>query len=73
MFEWAMRIPGVLRWDQDALVVRSLNLRQASLRELLALFARYDLPMRQLAQFANARNAAWFAAPTMIWHARVFG
>jgi hypothetical protein len=35
LFEWAIEIPGVLRWEQDTLVVRT-NLSQTSLRDLLA-------------------------------------
>ncbi|WLI89622.1 hypothetical protein Q4S45_00360 [Massilia sp. R2A-15] len=72
MFEWATQIPGVLRWEQDSLVVRT-NLSQASLRDLLALFSRYQIPMAQLAQFRTTKNENWFAAPQMYWHARVFG
>lgn len=71
LFEWAMDIPGVLRWEQDTLVVRT-RLSHASLRELLALFSRYRIPMAQLAQFRTARNESWFAAPQTYWHARVF-
>lgn len=73
LFEWAMQIPGILRWEQDTLVVKSLNLSQASLRDLVALFARYQIPMRQLAQFRNARNEGWFASPQMYWHTGIFG
>lgn len=73
LFEWAMQISGVVRWEQDTLVVKSLKLSQASLRDLLALFSRYQIPMKQLAQFKNARNEMWFASPQMYWHTRVFG
>lgn len=73
LFEWAKQIPGVLRWEQDTLVVKSLNLSQASLRDLIALFSRYQIPMMQLAQFRNPRNEAWFASPKMYWHTQVFG
>lgn len=72
MFAWAMEIAGVLRWEQDTLVVRT-NLSQASLRDLLALFSRYQIPMTQLAQFRTTKNEDWFAAPQMYWHTRVFG
>ena len=72
LFEWALEIPGALRWEQDTLVVRA-NLSQASLRDLLALFSRYRVPMAQLAQFRTIRNQDWFAAPQMYWHSRVFG
>lgn len=29
--------------------------------------------MKQLAQFENPKNSAWFRAPHMYWHTRVFG
>ena len=72
LFHWAAEIPGVLRWEQDTLVIRS-RLSEASLRDLLALFSRYEIPMRQLAQFENDANRLWFTAPHMYWHGRVFG
>jgi hypothetical protein len=72
LFEWAIQIPGVLRWEQDTLVVRT-NLSQVSLRDLLALFSRYQIPMAQLAQFRTTKNEKWFAASQMYWHARLFG
>jgi hypothetical protein len=40
LFEWALEIEGVLRWERDTLVVRSRSLSQASLRDLIALFHR---------------------------------
>ncbi|WP_073217345.1 hypothetical protein [Massilia sp. CF038] len=72
LFEWAMEIPGILRWEQDTLVVRTI-LSQASLRDLVALFSRYQIPMAQLAQFRTTKNEDWFASPEMYWQGRVFG
>ena len=72
LFEWAMEIPGVVRWEQDTLVVKP-RLSRASLRDLLALFSRYEIPMKQLAQFESSINASWFCAPHMYWHDRVYG
>ena len=72
LFEWAVEIAGVLRWEQDTLVVKT-GLSQASLRDLLALFNRYQIPMAQLAQFQTTKNEHWFAAQQTYWHARVFG
>lgn len=72
LFEWAVEIPGVLRWEQDTLVVRT-RLSQESLRDVIALFNRYQIPMAQLAQFRRTENELWFAAPEMYWHGRVFG
>ncbi len=73
MFTWAAEIPSVVGWEQDILLVRSRNMSEASLRDLIALFWRYDIPMAQLAQFRSSSNARWFASPTMFWHKRVFG
>lgn len=49
LFTWASEISGFVRWEHDTLVMRSQRISESSLRELLALFARYRLPMRQLA------------------------
>ena len=72
LFLWASEIAGFLRWEEGTLVMRS-RISDAALRELLALFWRYRIPMQQLAQFENERNASWFRAPNMYWHRRVFG
>jgi hypothetical protein len=45
----------------------------ADLRELVGLLYRYNMDMKPLAAFKTARNAKWFAAPGMYWHAKVFG
>jgi hypothetical protein len=71
-FGGALQISGVLRWEQDTLVLKSLNLSQRALRDLIGLFFRYQIPMRQLAQFRNSKNEVWFAAPQTYWHAHVF-
>ncbi len=44
-----------------------------SLRELIALFERYRIPMGQLAQFKTSRNESWFADPRAFWYRPVFG
>jgi hypothetical protein len=73
LFLWASEIAGFVRWEQDTLVMRSRRLSERALRDLLALFWRYQIPMQQLAQFESERNALWFRAPHMYWHRRVFG
>jgi hypothetical protein len=72
LFEWALEINSVLRWEQDRLVLKSRRLSKTSLRDLIALFHRYRIPMQQLAQFKNAKNAIWFEAPHTYWHKNVF-
>lgn len=52
--------------------MRSRRISEESLRDLLALFWRYKIPMHQLAQFENAQNTKWFRALHMYWHASVF-
>jgi len=73
LFSWASEIGGFVRWEQDTLVMRSKRISEASLRELLAFFWRYKIPMGQLAQFENERNSTWFRAPKSYWHKSVFG
>ncbi|CAG2132287.1 Uncharacterised protein [Ralstonia mannitolilytica] len=73
LFLWACEIAGFLRWEQDTLVMRSRHISETALRDLLALFWRYQIPMEQLAQFESERNTSWFRAPHMYWHNRVFG
>jgi hypothetical protein len=72
LFAWALEIKSVVKWEQDSLIVRSRRISETSLRDLLALFHRYDIPMEQLAQFKNANNESWFMAPKMYWHKKVF-
>lgn len=71
MFAWALEIPGVVGWEQDTLLVRGRTISEIALRDLLALFRRYDVPMEQLQIFRNARNESWFANPIMYWHKSV--
>jgi len=43
-----------------------------ALRELLGLFFRYKVDMRQLAQFRTKKNQAWFHSQDAYWFKRVF-
>ncbi len=43
------------------------------LRELIALFHRYNVEMTQLAAFETKANRAWFKRPEAYWHDGVFG
>lgn len=72
MFEWAMKIPCAVRWDQDTLIVDSLDLSDADLYDLIALFRRYGVSLRQLAQFRSAKNEAWLCDPQKYWHEGMF-
>jgi hypothetical protein len=55
------------------IVVGRNQISDKSLRELIAIFHRYKVSMRQLAQFRTTKNAAWFADPRTFWSRKVFG
>jgi hypothetical protein len=73
LFAWSEEISCFERWDGDTLVVRTHDMSEVDLRDILALFWRYQMPMRQLAQFLTERNQHWLAEPSAYWHERVFG
>lgn len=74
-FEWLGRIRAVgdLRGEGRTLLVpvRS-KMDEISLRELLALFARYRIDMKQFAQFRTTTNERWFTNPRAFWFRKVF-
>lgn len=76
-FEWLQRIPSIATVQgegADGLVVRfKRRPGQDDLRQLLGLFRRYGLDMRQLAKFETPANRAWFRRPDAYWHDAVFG
>ena len=75
-FKWLESISGVSRvvGSPTGLIVtlRSRSLSESSLRELIALYFRYSLPMAALAQFETPKNTAWFRGPKAYWHKAVF-
>lgn len=75
-FEFARNIKGVRRLagtgDTLELHVAS-RLSNAALRDLLGLFQRYKIPMRQLRQFQTAQNRNWFRDEKQFWFKKVFG
>jgi len=74
-FESIGRIKAIKRVERrgDSLLLHvQKRVSQDSLRELIAVFLRYRIPMRQLAQFLSESNCHWFADPRKIYHKRVF-
>lgn len=76
-FEWIERIRCIRKfWGSGPALYLEIPRRRISdtcLRELLALFWRYDVDMAQLAQFANPSNRKWFRNSSAYWYAGVFG
>jgi hypothetical protein len=76
-FTWAQAIPAVnnvVGQDSSIIIkIKTKRISDTSLRELLALFRRYNIPMDQLAKFRDTRNESWFASPVAYWYKSVFG
>jgi hypothetical protein len=77
-FEWLKKIKSIQKiddqFDKVFLYFKTNNIAEQDLRDLLALFFRYKINMKQLAVFLNQQNAAWFYdQPQMYWHKKVFG
>ena len=75
-FEWLNRIRCVGRIGGSGpelqIHVRGRKVSSTCLRELIALFSRYQVPMGQLAQFENVSNRQWFKDPAKFWYRVVF-
>ena len=73
-FDWLDRIGcvGTVWGAGHDLFIPLARPSNLELRELLALFHRYNVDMRQLARFANDRRK-WFSDPIAYWRAAVFG
>jgi hypothetical protein len=76
-FLWARTIPHIreIGGERDEIVLRlqANAIADDSLRELIGLFHRYGVAMRQLAAFETVENKAWFRDTEKYWHAAVFG
>ena len=76
-FAWLQSIPGVVkvqgRGRELFIRLKSKRLSAMALRDLLGLYKRYQGNMRELAQFENSSNAAWFKNPKAYWYKGVFG
>lgn len=74
-FEFAESIKGVRKVEGvgDEIRIHVLaRLSDRSLRDLLALFRRYEIEMGQLRQFLTVRNRKWFGDAGKFWFKGVF-
>ena len=76
-FGWIARISCVTKLEGSGetlyLHVRGSRITDHNLRELLALFYRYRVPMKAVGSVREPRNRTWFSRPGMYWFARVWG
>lgn len=76
-FEWLKKLPCVSEFEGkgDTLFIRVLKSKvdEYALRELLALFQRYRIDMKQLSAFDKRGFADWFHSRKAYWYESVFG
>lgn len=76
-FGWLQSIPGVIAVNgqgRELLIqLRSKRLSQVGLRELIAIYSRYNGNLRELAEFENDANRGWFKDESAYWFEGVFG
>lgn len=77
MFEWLNKLTCVVKYhgkgDILFIEVDPRLVDDLALRELLALFSRYDIDMKQLAQFDKDKFSEWFRSKKAYWFNAVFG
>lgn len=76
-FEWLAKIPAVTQFHGR---VRTLYIHldpavvdDEVLRDLIALFHRYDVDLRQLRCFDTPDVGDWFRNPESYWHEAMWG
>jgi hypothetical protein len=76
-FSWLKKLPFVRRAEGRGLSlyidVNPLSIDEDGLRELLALFRRYEVDLAQLIVFDRDEFSDWFRDPRTYWHKAVFG
>jgi hypothetical protein len=74
-FEALKRISAVKNIEgsgPDLFISVPTRLSNKTLREVIGLFFRYDIDMRQLAAFLTERNRTWLHDPETFWFEKVF-
>jgi hypothetical protein len=56
----------------DSIEIKFRN-DQDNLREAIAIYYRYKLPMQDLARLVNGSNSHWFKCEGKFWYEQVFG
>ena len=75
-FQWLRKLEECvsLRGEGDTIVldVEKSKLQSDELRELIALFHRYGIEMRQLRAFEIRSNKSWLANEKAYWHGAMY-
>jgi hypothetical protein len=75
-FDWLKKIQCIESCEGHGPViylrVKANAVTEDCLRELLSLFRRYEIPMRQLSVFDHEQYSSWFRDKRAYWYASVF-
>ena len=74
-FDALSKISGIQKFEgigPDLILTTRSRLSNRSLQELIGLFTRYRIEMRQLSQYSTKQNESWFRDPEKFWYKRVF-
>jgi hypothetical protein len=78
-FDWIKKIPSIIHFKGIGtnllLYFKSKRISARDLKELIALFRRYKIDMKELKIFLNKGNKEWFyeKSKKADWHKKVFG
>lgn len=77
-FTWLYKISSIIKsdgvGDEFCIYFKNCLIPDKDLREIISLFYRYKVDMKQLQVFLNTKNKKWFFdSPKGYWHRRVFG
>jgi hypothetical protein len=76
-FAWLDRVSFVERYEGRGLTlhifIKEDAVDEEGLREILALFRRYGVPLRQLAALDRDAFASWFHDERAYWYKEIFG
>lgn len=75
--DWLRKINCIERTSRSGstleLHIVSLDLHDHDIDDLISLFYRYSIDMKQLSVFLNDDNRKWFYDKKMYWFNKVFG
>jgi len=72
LFNWANEIECIVSVERGIFVIDEERVNESSLRDLISLLFRYDLPMNHLSVLLTDQNKSWFKNPITYWHDKVF-
>ena len=75
-FEWIKKLSFIQKIEGRGrtlyLLVNRAAIDEDALRELLALFHRFEIDLRQLAVFDREEFVEWFRNKNAYWHSEIF-